>query len=513
MYDLSKLVAHVSDCLLKLDTPRSLTVKILLDNRDFKGIAQLTCDPRNYLSVDDYIKDSFATNILRKLDIGANLEVETFEVWKRSEEQCARTNNTIRTTIGFMSPLQRARNIIARTLGAVPDITKFGRHGPGAAMGSRGYGSEIHRKMSAEPTLTYNAMHTWRFFSNHQWVRHIREEGRPITVVKGNQLVFVPKDAKIARPIAIEPSFNMYVQLGIGECIRSRLKHRVGIDLNNGQAYHRALVAASSRTNELATLDLSSASDTISYELVRELLPPAWFLLLDTYRSAYTEYAGKQIKLEKFSAMGCGFTFELETLIFYAICKSQAEFCSVYGDDIIVDSKSVNECIYLLEYCGFSLNRDKSFYGEEYFRESCGYDSFHGRPVRMPYIKSIPTSREDLYVLANQLYKVGLENPYFYYAYLRNFRNSIIGCIPKRERFFGPVEIPGTLADDNVGKYTIMYKHGMRFVRGWTVGRRPFKPHVKPRVAVALALLGYSDNTYITRYSEPYEKIINFHWV
>lgn len=85
MYDLNNLVTHVSDCLLKLDTPRSLTVKILLDNRDFKGIAQLTCDPRNYLSVDDYIKDSFATNILRKLDIGANLEGETFEVWKRSE--------------------------------------------------------------------------------------------------------------------------------------------------------------------------------------------------------------------------------------------------------------------------------------------------------------------------------------------------------------------------------------------------------------------------------------------
>ena len=74
------------------------------------------------------------------------------------------------------------------------------------------------------------------------------------------------------------------------------------------------------------------------------LLPEAWFDLLNDCRSQAVSYKGEWIELNMFSSMGNAFTFELESLIFWAIanavcyCSGSRGHISVYGDDIIVPS-------------------------------------------------------------------------------------------------------------------------------------------------------------------------------
>lgn len=168
---------------------------------------------------------------------------------------------------------------------------------------------------------------------------------------------------------------------------------RFGVDLRD-QAWNQALASVAGEWN-LATLDLSAASDHVSYELVRDLLPPDWFTLFSLFRSPLMQISkGHTIKLEKWSTMGNGYTFPLESLIFYAVVKATVPredlcVCAVYGDDIIVPQADAAHVIERLEYLGFQLNREKSFLAGSFF-ESCGRDYFHGRQCRPSFAPSNP---------------------------------------------------------------------------------------------------------------------------
>ena len=66
------------------------------------------------------------------------------------------------------------------------------------------------------------------------------------------------------------------------------------------------------------------------------------------------------------SPMGNGFTFELETLLFYAltmaVCgKGNFVRVSVYGDDIICPTEHAQAVTSILVEAGFQLNLGKSF--------------------------------------------------------------------------------------------------------------------------------------------------------
>ncbi|DAD49879.1 TPA_asm: RNA-directed RNA polymerase, partial [ssRNA phage ESE005] len=204
---------------------------------------------------------------------------------------------------------------------------------------------------------------------------------------------FVPKNAKTHRSIVKEPSLNTMVQLALGDYMAKRL-HAFGIDIRN-QEINKSLAKEGSLTGELGTLDLSSASDTISNEIVHELLPLEWAFMLSSCRTDKVYLDAECVDLEKFSSMGNGYTFPLETLIFWALASSAAEdgFASVYGDDIIVGTHSVNRVMRLLEVCGFSINRKKSYWTGS-FRESCGGDFLRGIDIRPYYHKKVVTGME-----------------------------------------------------------------------------------------------------------------------
>jgi hypothetical protein len=228
-----------------------------------------------------------------------------------------------------------------------------------------------------------------------------------------NCVTTVPKDSDVDRVIAIEPQWNMFFQKGIGGLLRRRLR-RVGVDLNDQtRNANRALFG--SRSRNIATIDLSMASDTVSRWLIHELLPSTWITAMEQCRSPYSVLpSGERILLRKFSSMGNGFTFELESTVFWAICSSVVQLAtgqdhglrdtrvSVYGDDIIVPADCYGPVCKALTWFGFTPNLEKSF-ADGPFRESCGMHAFDGRVVTPFYIRSAVETLPDLFLLHNNL--------------------------------------------------------------------------------------------------------------
>jgi hypothetical protein len=230
-----------------------------------------------------------------------------------------------------------------------------------------------------------------------------REAAPDISLRAASKVTCVPKDSKTDRIIAIEPHLNIYVQLGFGALIRRQLK-RFGLDLDD-QTRNQKLASSAGKRN-LATIDLSSASDTVSRELVWLLLPFEWAAALDLSRTEYAEIKGVEHRLEKFSSMGNGYTFELESLIFYALALAvahQREDVSAYGDDIILPAANAPFLIKALDFLGFSVNTRKTFLAGRFF-ESCGKDFFDGANVRPFFWKGEPDWKsQTLFRMANQV--------------------------------------------------------------------------------------------------------------
>jgi hypothetical protein len=230
-----------------------------------------------------------------------------------------------------------------------------------------------------------------------------------VKVVPGNHVIFVPKNYKTDRSIAKEPDMNIYIQKGIGRLIRERLKS-VGIDLSTQEKNQNA-ARVGSITGELATIDLSMASDTLSFELVNFLLPNDWWYALEQCRSPVGVLpSGEHLRYQKFSSMGNGYTFELETLIFWAIAQSVLSFdirnrdtrVLVYGDDIVFPTTETPELLKRLWQAGFKPNPKKTWYQGPY-RESCGKHFFLGHDITPFYVRKPVDRLHRLFLVHNNL--------------------------------------------------------------------------------------------------------------
>lgn len=233
-----------------------------------------------------------------------------------------------------------------------------------------------------------------------------RSDVDTLDVVPGNIMFTVPKTSDIDRCACKEPDINMFLQKGIGGAIRRALR-RVGVDLND-QSVNRNYARKGSIDGSLATLDLSSASDSVTTGLVELLLPDIWFSVLNQLRSPVTDVFGEPHRNEMFSSMGNGFTFELESLLFYAIARTTAYFrgisgsISVYGDDIIVPNDLAQDLSWVLGYCGFEVNASKSFWTGS-FRESCGGHYDGGVDITPFYVKAPTSDLQSLIHLGNSM--------------------------------------------------------------------------------------------------------------
>nr|WKV34114.1 MAG: RNA-dependent RNA polymerase [Riboviria sp.] len=395
-----------------VDTPVSLGAWLRYKHGEFLQLVSMSVDPRDYTSSHDFKLDYLVTEYLSKykgFDTGVDKKAVAIQKFIASEDKCRMVNSTFRMQQlrGFSPRVEAvmftAQRKIAAVLGDIPmSIFDTCRWGPGVTTSIRGSGVSMGDKIREFPIrVSMDALPYMKhvFGQDIHWAQAcgIPAEGpfSPLgscfTIEPCARVTTVPKSAKTDRTIGIEPTGNIFLQLGIGGYIRERLRKR-GVDLND-QLINRDLAKLGSKFGHLATVDLSSASDTISFHLVLALLPPSWFNLLDNVRSKSYTFNGEATKTyEKFSAMGNGFTFELESLIFWAIAQSISELegvgerVSVYGDDIILPVECLPYLQEVFDAVGFTVNTEKTHFASA-FRESCGGHYYLGRDVTPIYQK------------------------------------------------------------------------------------------------------------------------------
>jgi len=345
--------------------------------------------------------------------------LNAFRKFARTEVTCRKVNDRFcRYKLGIPMGypydliLTDARRKIANILGTAPslDELEFG-FGPGATVLSKKK-EALHRfKLGSPPACSKElAPFVDRLLSQvpPYTLLHATEVGLDfadvdVQIVPG-RLEFVFKNAEEYRTIDVQPPLNVLFQQGVGKAVRKRLR-RAGIDLSD-QSRNKGLAKLGSMTDHLATVDFSSASDTIATQMVAFLLPEDWFVLLSLGRTSTTSFEGLLIPMEKFSTMGTSFTFELESLIFYALAWSVLRYLalpngelSIYGDDLVIPSEAYPLAELVFAFCGFTINSKKS-YVRGPFRESCGGDYFEGIDIR-PYYQSDLVSPESLFTLHN----------------------------------------------------------------------------------------------------------------
>ena len=367
------------------------------------------------------------------LNLGIDKRKVALDSFLRSETLCRSTNKLLRSSDAPRSGERAAlihsmQRKISDLLGDLPSIDSLELgFGPGTNVGCS-KNTSVRHKLNSDITTTEGAARYILTASStfHAWPGF----GKP-RVCCGSRWTSVAKTSLTDRGINIEPILNSYIQKGLGTAIRRRLK-RVGIDLNDQTANQR-LARVGSIRGLLATIDLSMASDTVSYLLVMDLLPYDWFVALDSVRSPICELPDGSFRiLEKFSSMGNGATFELESLIFWAllevVCnKDEQRTISVYGDDLICPADCYDEVIDALSLLGFVPNYEKS-YGAGPFRESCGKDYWLGTDVRPVFVKD-ELSLKEIFRLHNFFIRTGR---------LRSLPSRLLGFVAKHDRLFGP---------------------------------------------------------------------------
>lgn len=412
------------DLWASLDTAVSLSLAIMLRSGMIDDIIRKKINPSDYITDSSFHLDYQAVKFIAKYE-GVGVEVEKIKaaidafIW--AEDECRLTNRRLinlfdgqeysptpsSVVLDIFRDLPKEMDLILKDCPRIEDLVCD--FGPGASFATR-KDTSAHAKMRSrlEGTFANNSdMMNLILTSCPGWTSY-----GPTVVTPGCELSFVPKDGKTHRPIGIEPLLNGFVQKGIGRCIRDKLLDQ-NIDIRKGEGRNGELARKANQLS-LATVDLKSASDTISYMLVLHMLTEPWFELLSGVRSpSYmvrnADHDGVWRVYEKFSSMGNGYTFELETAIFLSIAKATCKYLklpteniSVYGDDIIIPRSAYNTFRDVCQFCGFTINEEKTFVNGSFF-ESCGKDWFNGTDVRPIFLKKEIKTLRDRFRLINGL--------------------------------------------------------------------------------------------------------------
>lgn len=336
------------------------------------------------------------------------------------------------------------------------NVFLVGDVGPGSALESTG--TSWYDKFYQSP-LSFSSPKIWREYRRRIPLDSLRaraEDQRDAEFghveVRGGKYSSVPKSWKTDRSIDIQPSVNMWAQKGLACIIGAFVQSKYGVNLSIQPFVNRELARRGSIRDDLATIDLSEASNRIPWEFVDwmceglpmlDLLAEArcWQILLPW---------DQWMRLHMCSGMGNGFTFSLMTALNLAAVEAvmiyrgkefkrlevpladdswsrnttyfNHEFerftnassvlphlvveralddwantelknldlpnWGVFGDDIICHSAVYDDLVRLLGLCNARVNLDKS-YSRGNFRESCGGDYWLGTDVRAVYATTL----------------------------------------------------------------------------------------------------------------------------
>lgn len=454
---------------------------------------------------EHYMYNQFA-NLIKKQPLPSrfNPEARALEAFLRNEADLAALNRRFgswcidvdfgvsATRQRYNTLFRRMRSFIAYVLGdEVPLMSVLEKvgFGPGASIGVSGNATNAMRKLVAmeAPTVTPRAFTLFAAaVSQNLWLRRVispdpdgHEQSTHAFWVKAlyakcdfvryNKICFAPKTAKIHRTIAVEPLGNSILQKGADLVMRARLL-RVGLDLSD-QTVNQQFALAGSKldvSDPIATIDLRNASDRGALNLVKLLFPASWFELLNSLRCEYFLLDGKEHRYQKFSSMGNGTTFPIETLLFAAACHAvgcgtPGKDFAVYGDDIAVPASKAKVLLKLLRVMGFAANGSKTFF-EGPFRESCGEDWFGGASVRPLVLDYALDSVGNVFKFLNQS-----KGRTLWVDFFQPVRDYVLRLLPLELQFFRPFTgsvdtgIDGTI-DECMTSHHCSFKKNV----GWT---------------------------------------------
>jgi hypothetical protein len=307
------------------------------------------------------------------------------------------------------------------------------------------------------------------------------------------KVISVPKTLKTPRIIAMEPTAMQYVQQAILPEILTAIKRDYLLDSCLGfddQAPNQEAARRGSLYGDLATLDLSEASDRVSNQLVEIMMSdhPHLGEAVQACRSTRAAVPGHGVvPLAKFASMGSALTFPIEAMVFLTLVAlgiekelntrfSQKDAIRhlrgkvrIYGDDIIVPVMYVRSVIDHLESFGLVVNRRKSFWNGK-FRESCGKDYYEGFDVSVVRFRTeFPTSRRHV---SGIISTISFRNQLYFAGYWESCKwlDRKIGLILK----YYPVVLPSSpvLGRHSFLGYSTQRTHSGLFsplVKGWVV--------------------------------------------
>ncbi len=372
-----------------------------------------------------------------------DIEVEN---WEKSHDEDLLLRFRRLSSLVFSHVFRRVNDDI-RDLGIVP------KHGPGAtaekvlANAKYEFRTWSERCEAVFPYWWYATIHG---YSSERYSSVTFEEPGAETPVR---VIAVPKTQKTPRIIAEEPSYMQYLQQGIARSIKREVDRSFLYDFisTEYQLPNQQLAQRGSLDGTLATLDLSEASDRISYLLVKDMCSGFPHLLdgIDATRSSRADVPGiGVIPLSRYASMGSGLCFPIETMVFFIAVligierSNGSNFTSisqimglkgqvrVYGDDIIVPTDNADSVALTLELFGFKVNTHKSFWNGK-FRESCGAEYYAGVDVTVARFKhEYPRSRKDV---SEMISLVKFRNNLYYRGYWNTVRmldESITSFIP-----------------------------------------------------------------------------------
>jgi hypothetical protein len=292
------------------------------------------------------------------------------------------------------------------------------KHGPGATADKLTSNGKYDNRSWTTRLETYFPSHKY-LIPNY----HFRDDLDKVTYLEPGaetpvRVVSVPKTQKTPRIIAIEPTCMQYAQQALLRSFLSAysrdelLRKLIGFD---DQSPNQELARSGSNEGQVATLDLSEASDRVSNQLVRRMTRkwPHLHEFIDSCRSRRADVPGiGVIRLAKYASMGSALCFPVEAMVFTTIIflgiqsalstslsrndiKSFSGQVRVYGDDLIVPVAQVRTVVQELEHFGARVGLSKSFWTGK-FRESCGKEYLNGHDVSITRVRqALPTTTAD----------------------------------------------------------------------------------------------------------------------
>lgn len=390
---------------------------------------------------------------LRKLPLdNPELKQKSLEKWVQIEEHISTPTPLIK---------DEEAKCFSRPFTKKVDRTRFRPFHGGGRVAEQGLATYYDKYMLAEPVPPLPGLHTGR------WCYPPIDRRAKLV----SRLTFVPKTINSLRAIAMEPAGLMWYQQGWKSIIYDLIeKSSQGAIHFSDQRFNQRLAKWASKHGQYATIDFSSASDCVRFDVVQQLLKyadPTWQAILLKGRSTHCQLPdGSVVHLNKYAPMGSTFCFPVESMLFYSVAYSlmrerygTTQFgpeILIFGDDCIVPEVIADQFMERTRELGFIPNEGKTFTTGS-FRESCGCDCIKGTVIT-PLLYRVPPKEgriQSITALANHAALRG-------YRRLREFSISLL---PSNVAFGEDIESGDSVYSPNPYSTKYRYNEDLQYLQ------------------------------------------------